>query len=137
MKMDDIEHSQPLRKTGLLSEAAANVSWQFMLLKDEPSDERHRAAQIEANRVCKALEAASEVVNASAEKPTNEQLFGQGTKRRLIEDRQTIGPVVTRIVEFLPKIRQTVDLAALSRDQTQFLQSEFAALSLVLQDRDL
>jgi len=133
-EMTTIDFTLPLARAGLLSEAAANVSWQFMLLKDEPSDRLERLAHTEATRVCTALEEAEKVVTTSAETERGQQL-GQATTRRLIEDRQKMQPILTRILEFLPSIRDTLEAQKLTREQAQFLQGEFAALSLVLQDR--
>jgi hypothetical protein len=118
-----------------LSDDAANVSWQFMLLKEEPT--LREATRCEALRVCDALEIARDVVTNEA--PVSEDLghIGRDTKRRLIEDRQVVGPVMDRIVKLLPSVRSALAFEEYSIKQIEFLQNEFASLSLVLQDRGL
>jgi hypothetical protein len=121
-----------------LSDAAANASWQFMLYKEDPTDEKRVRATTEATRVCDALELARNVVVSDAtDQGSGGQLVGQAVKRRLIEHRSEVEPVVVRIVELLPNIRKTLSVRTLSAHEVQFLQSEFAAVSLVLQDRGL
>ena len=131
-------NEMPPKKYARISDAAGEVSWQLMLYKDEPNEDLRRKATAEAIRICEALKLAHEVVATDGgATAADEQLFGQAVKRRLIEGRPQVAPVVTRVIELLPEICKTLSMDRLTAEEAQFLQSEFAALSLILQDRGL
>lgn len=121
-----------------ISEIAANVSWQLMVGTDEGNEALRRDALSDGIRVCDVLEAARDVIaDHTLSTQLIDQPIGQAVKRRLIDSSAEVEPIFSEIGKVLPQVRKLLSSQTISADEVRFLQREFAALSITLQERGL
>lgn len=120
-----------------LSDMASDVSWELMLYRSQPSDARWNAIQEKATRLCGNLSAAENVLAKPTNRLGSPKALDPSVKRRLLEERSSLEPMLSKLTKFLPKIQGVLAARTLSDQDSRFLQSEFASLGIILQDREL
>jgi hypothetical protein len=120
-----------------LSDMASDVSWELMLYRSQPSEARWNAIQGKASHLCGKLSAAENVLTEPMNSSVSPKTLDPSVKRRLLEERRSLEPMLTKLTKFLPKIQLVLAARTLSDQDSRFLQSEFASLGIILQDREL